>query len=340
MRLKPRVLATKSLDAEIEQLFRDRFDFHIAGDSSVASIAEAVRQVNPQGMVVRDDLPEAIAELAPSLVHIARHGSGVDVIPVQACHEAGICISRVPGGNAVSVAEWCLSQVLSLLHRIPEITHATRRDGWALARKRFTGAAVDLAGKKVLILGYGAIAQALSHMLSIGLHAQVTVACRRPDAFRAAQTSLRFIALSQAQAALPDTEVLIPCLALSAATAGLINHQWFEALPARAVFVNASRGEIINESALCKALIEQRLAGAAIDVVASRSLGENAALWQVPQLIITPHLAGHTADAHRRNGAACLEALSESLLRGQCPQAAINPEVWPQAVRRLAIDRG
>ncbi|NBQ78402.1 MAG: hypothetical protein EBT99_07110 [Betaproteobacteria bacterium] len=314
MRLKPRVLATKSLDAEIEQLFRDRFDFHIAGDSSVASIAEAVRQVNPQGMVVRDDLPEAIAELAPSLVHIARHGSGVDVIPVQACHEAGICISRVPGGNAVSVAEWCLSQVLSLLHRIPEITHATRRDGW--------------------------IAQALSHMLSIGLHAQVTVACRRPDAFRAEQTSLRFIALSQAQAALPDTEVLIPCLALSAATAGLINHQWFEALPARAVFVNASRGEIINESALCKALIEQRLAGAAIDVVASRSLGENAALWQVPQLIITPHLAGHTADAHRRNGAACLEALSESLLRGQCPQAAINPEVWPQAVRRLAIDRG
>lgn len=340
MGLKPRVLATKSLDAEIEGLFRDRFDFHIAEDSSVASIAKAARRLDPQGMVVRDDLPEEIAELAPSLVHIARHGSGVDVIPVQACHEAGICVSRVPGGNAVSVAEWCLSQVLSLLHRLPEIIAATRREGWFPARKRFTGAAVDLAGKKVLILGYGAIAQHLSHMLSIGLRARVTIACRRPDAWRAAQTSLEFIELSQAQTALPDTEVLIPCLALSSATAGLINQQWFQALPARAIVVNASRGEIIDESALCEALIEQRLAGAAIDVVASRSLTEDAALWQVPQLIITPHLAGHTADAHRRNGAACLEALSESLLRGECPQSAINPEVWPKALRRLSIHRG
>lgn len=90
---KPRILATKSLDRAIESLFLERFDFHIAKDASIESIAEAAQRLDPQGMVVRDDLPDTIAELAPSLVHIARHGSGVDVIPVKACSDAGICNS-------------------------------------------------------------------------------------------------------------------------------------------------------------------------------------------------------------------------------------------------------
>ena len=80
---KPRILATKSLDRAIESLFLERFDFRIAKDASIESIAEAAQRLDPQGMVVRDDLPDTIAELAPSLVHIARHGSGVDVIPVS-----------------------------------------------------------------------------------------------------------------------------------------------------------------------------------------------------------------------------------------------------------------
>ncbi len=332
---KPRILATKSLDRAIESLFSERFEFHIAKDASIESIAEAAQRLDPQGMVVRDDLPDTIAELAPSLVHIARHGSGVDVIPVKACSDAGICISRVPGGNAVSVAEWCLSQILSLLHRLPDIVEASRNEGWSIARKRFTGAAVDLAEKKVLILGFGAIAQHLSHMLCIGLRAKVTIACRRPEAFKAEHASLEFISMSEALAALPQTEVLVPCIALSASTEGLVSQSWFDALPARAIVVNASRGEVLDEQAMCKALVEGRLAGAAIDVVASRSLASDSPLWQTPRLVITPHLAGHTADAHQRNGMSCLEALTESLLLNQCPKHAINPEVWPQALERM-----
>ena len=339
---KARVLATKALDPDIERLFCEQFDFQIASDPSIESITQALYAFRPQGLVVRDDLPEDLPQMAPGLIHIARHGSGVDVIPVAACTQAGICISRVPGGNARSVAEWCLAQTLALLHRIHEIVQSAKSMGWSLTRSRYTGQATDLTKKKVLLLGFGAIAQDLSRMLCLGLGAELTVACRRPETIRPEsygldQQSVGFIHLDHAYHHLGQTDVLIPCLSLNEATRGIVNADWFKALPPHAIIVNASRGEIVDESAMCEALRRGSIAAAAIDVVSKRSLPIDDPLWTVPRLFITPHLAGHTADAHQRNSSACLQAVTEALILDQCPKEAINPEVWARArIRRYA----
>ncbi|MBP6813582.1 MAG: hypothetical protein KA169_01750, partial [Burkholderiaceae bacterium] len=178
--IRPRVLITKRLTEPVERALAGRFEILNSPGHDPVSIGQAASGFDPHALVVRDDLPEDICERAPSLLHVARHGVGLDVIPMAQCARHQVTVSNVPGGNAISVAEWCVAQMLALAHSLPQIGASMRERGWGATRTAFSGRAHDLSGRQVGLIGCGAIGSALARMLHFGFGVRVTAFVRSP----------------------------------------------------------------------------------------------------------------------------------------------------------------
>jgi len=330
--IRPRVLITKRLTEPVERALAERFEILNSPGHDPVSIGLAASGFDPHALVVRDDLPADICERAPSLLHVARHGVGLDVIPMAQCAHHQVTVSNVPGGNAVSVAEWCVAQMLALAHSLPQIGASMRERGWGATRTAFSGRAHDLSGRQVGLIGCGAIGGALARMLHFGFGVRVTAFVRSPDKLPAHVQALDW------QACVSQADVLVPCVPLTDQTRGMVDAQAIAAMKPGAFLVNASRGEVIDEAALIDALRAGRLAGAALDVVADRQGQHGALPPALPNLVVTPHLAGHTTDAAARNGASVIRALEAVLLHAQAPEHLIDPTAWePMLVRRQRL---
>jgi D-3-phosphoglycerate dehydrogenase len=132
-----------------------------------------------------------------------------------------------------------------------------------------------------------------------------------------------------------QADVLVPCVPLTDQTRGLISAEVIATMKPGALFVNASRGEVVDEAALIAALRGGHLGGAALDVITDRQGRQGTGLPDLPNLVVTPHLAGHTADAAERNGRSVIEALEAVLLDGQRPRHLVNASAWvPMLARR------
>ncbi len=329
---RPRVLSTRALSPAIAAALDQRFALRIAPAPLTEVIAQALRDFDPHAVIARDDLPVDACALAPSLLHVARHGVGLDVIPMAACARHGVTVSNVPGGNATSVAEWCVAQILALLHSLPQIGASMRSQGWAATRAAFSGRALDLAGRQVGLIGCGAIGTALGTMLHAGLGARVAAHTRTPARLPG------FVQPMDFDACVAGADVLVPCVPLTDQTRGLISAQAIATMKPGALFVNASRGEVVDEAALVAALLSGRLGGAALDVITDRQGRQGTGLPELPNLVVTPHLAGHTADAAERNGRSVIEALDAVLLAGQRPRHLVDETAWaPMLARRARL---
>ena len=331
-RRRPRVLVTKRLIAPVDRALHERFEVLNSPASDPRSIEDAAIAFAPHAIVVRDDLPETICARVPSLLHVARHGVGLDVIPMDECARHGVTVSNVPGGNAVSVAEWCVAQMLSLAHALPAIGASMRERGWLPTRQVFSGRAHDLSGRQVGLIGCGAIGGELARMLHHGFGVRVVAHTRTPSRLPPYVTAVDL------EACLSQSDVVVPCVPLTAQTRGMLDAAAIARMKPGAHLVNASRGEVIDEAALFAALADGRLGGVALDVVARRQWQDGAPLPTLPNLVITPHLAGHTEDAAHRNGASVIEALEAVLLRGAPPRHLIDAAYWaPMLARRAAM---
>lgn len=329
---RPRVLVTKRLIEPVDRALAERFEVLNSPASDPTSIEQAAMGFAPHAIVVRDDLPETLCARVPSLLHIARHGVGLDVIPMAECERHAITVSNVPGGNAISVAEWCVAQMLALAHALPAIGASMRTQGWARTRMAFSGKAHDLSGRRVGLIGCGAIGTALARMLHHGFGVRVCAHTRTPSSLP------DFVHAVDLDTCWRESDVIVPCVPLTPQTRGLVSAQAIARMKPTAFVINASRGEVIDEAALLEALAQGRLAGAALDVVAQRHWGDDSPPPDRPNLVITPHLAGHTEDAAHHNGASVIEALEAVLLHARPPRHLVNPRAWePMLARRQAM---
>ncbi len=271
-------------------------------------------------IVVRLPLPDDIFEHAPKVLGVVRHGVGLDLIPVEAATAKGILVTNVPGGNADSVAEFCVMQMLNLLRRPALGDRLIREAGWEVARAATTHGK-ELAGRTVGILGYGAIGRRLAEILHFGFRAKVAVNTRRPHDLPEWARPLPIEPL------VAGCDFVVPCLPYTKDTHRYLSAQLIARIKPTAWVVNASRGEVIDEPALFEALRAGRIAGAALDVFDGKALPAGHPALDVPNLLMTPHVAGHTDEASARVGAhAAAEALR--ILAGERPHSLANPEAW------------
>ncbi|BCX17024.1 MAG: hypothetical protein KatS3mg117_0706 [Geminicoccaceae bacterium] len=277
-----------------------------------------------EAVIVRTaPLPAAAIAGAPKLRVVAKHGVGYDNIDVAAATARGIPVTVTTTANATSVAEFTLAQILALTKLSAAMDAAVRAGDWA-ARNRLVP--IELAGKTLAIVGFGRIgrrvaSRALAFEMRVLVHDPYVAA----EAIRAAGCE----PVERLEDALAAADVVTLHCPLTAETRGLIGRERLARLPAGAFLVNTARGGIVDEAALAEALRSGRLAGAALDVLVREPLPADDPLLGVPNLLLSPHVAGVTAESARRMA---LEAAENVLagLAGRLPrEVVVNPEVLP-----------
>lgn len=220
-------------------------------------------------------------------VHI--HSAGADRPIYVELRQRGVVVTTSSGANAEVVAQSALAGVLALARRLPQLIDAQRARRWTpLLGPQLPR---DLSGQRVVLVGWGPIGQRIGAMLHL-LGLQVQVVRQRADA--APVPGFSMLPFEQMMQVLPSTDWLILACPLTAKTRGLVNAEVLAALPCGASLINVSRGEVVQEADLCAALQSGHLAGAMLDVFEHEPLPVDSPLWGLPQVIVTPHSAGHS----------------------------------------------
>jgi D-2-hydroxyacid dehydrogenase (NADP+) len=219
-----------------------------------------------------------------SWVHI--HSAGVDRPVYLSLLERGVVVTPSAGINAKEVAQTVLGGILSLARKFPQLARAQRTHTWAPT----LGADIprQLAGQTALVVGWGPIGQQIAGYLTM-LEFKVVVV--RHDASKKA-ANYETVAYEQINSALPRADWVVLCCPLSPATRHLIGAKQIGLMPTHSYLINVSRGETIDEPVLEAALLEKRIAGAFLDVFAHEPLSPDSPIWEMENVMVTPHSAG------------------------------------------------
>lgn len=234
-----------------------------------------------------------LIDAAPELKIIARAGAGLDNVDTQYAHEKGIVVCYTPDANSLSVAELAIGLMLSLVRKIPEARQDTLTGGWN--RIKFTGS--ELNGKTLGLIGMGRIGtMTATRARAFGMNIIAADPYLSADAPQLKQVDGKLVSLDEL---LSQADVVSCHSPLTPDTRGLLTYQHFCLMKSDAFFINTSRGELVDESGLTQALLEHKLAGAALDVRETEPPNQ-CSLNQMENVILTPHIAAFTIEAQER----------------------------------------
>ena len=263
----------------------------------------------------------AVIEAAPRLRIIARHGAGSDGVDIPVATRHGVVVTTTGPANAGAVAEYTFALLLALLRRIPLAEADMRAGRWS--REPLIGEALE--GKTLGIVGFGAVGSRVARIASaFGMH--VVAAAGRGGS--AAPKPVPVLPLPELMAM---ADVVSLHARLLPATHGMIDASMIAAMKPGAFLVNTARGELVDEAALIRALRSGHLAGAALDTYAVEPLPADSELRRLPNVLLSPHVAGQTTEAVVKVGRAAARAILDELA-GKRPAFVVNPEAY--AMRR------
>ncbi|MCS6780127.1 MAG: hydroxyacid dehydrogenase [Geminicoccaceae bacterium] len=257
---------------------------------------------------------------APRLEVIAKHGVGVDNIDLAAARARGIPVTVTASANATSVAEFAFAQMLALAKQLARMDAAVRAGDWA-ARNR--PGPIELAGKTLLVVGFGRIGTRVARR---ALAFEMRVLVHDPFLSPARVREAGCEPADELDAALPNADVLSLHCPLTAATRGMIDAARLARLRPTAFLINTARGGLVDETALAEALRAHRLAGAALDVFAREPLPADDPLRDCPNLLLSPHVAGVSAESARQMALEAAENVLAGLEGRLDPSVVVDPE--------------
>lgn len=305
-----RVVITEFMDERAVAQLRARHDVLYDPklvDDAPRLLAEAARA---DALIVRNRTQvrgELLAALARCRV-IGRLGVGLDNIDVPGCEARGMRVIPATGANALSVAEYVITAALMLLRGAYQSSAAVARGQWPRAA---LGNGRETAGRTLGIIGFGSIGQTVAR-LARGLGMQVIAfdAMFDSDAPVFAESGVRCAGLLEV---INQADVVTLHVPLVEGTRGLFNAQRIASMKPGAVLINTSRGHIVDIDALAAALKSGHLGGAAIDVFDAEPLPASPALQDCPNLLLTPHISGVSADSNERVSFLIADKILESL---------------------------
>ena len=310
---KPVVLIAESLSpATIEALGPD-FEVRECDGADRGALLSAIADAD--ALLVRSATKvdaEALAA-APRLKVVARAGVGLDNVDVRAATQAGVMVVNAPTSNIVSAAELAVALMLAAARHVSPAHAALRNGEWK--RSKYTG--IELYEKTVGIVGLGRIGVLVAQRLSaFGM----TVIAYDPyvQAGRAAQMGVRLVDLDTL---LAESDFMSVHLPKTPETLGLIGDDQLHRVKPSLVLVNAARGGIVDESALYAALKEGRVAAAGLDVFATEPCTDSP-LFELDNVVATPHLGASTDEAQEKAGIAVARSV----------RLALSGELVPDAV--------
>ncbi|MFI8319912.1 D-2-hydroxyacid dehydrogenase [Kosakonia cowanii] len=255
----------------------------------------------------------------PQLKCIAVTATGYNIIDLAAARARQIVVTNVPTYGTATVAQFTTALLLALCNRVGEHDADVHAGGWSKADSwcYWLQPMVELAGKRVGIIGYGRIGQAFGAIAqAMGMTVLAHSARSRPLPESA---QLHYVDLDTLYA---EADVISLHCPLTPQTKGMINRDALAKMKHSALLLNASRGDLVNEADLAAALNEERIAGAAVDVLSSEPPGADNPLLKAKNCIITPHIAWASVDARGRILATTVENV-RSFINGD-PQNRVD----------------
>lgn len=272
----------------------------------------------------------AVLSAAPRLKIIARLGVGYDNVDVEAASTLGICVTITPDGSSQSVAEHTLALMLALARQLPLADRSVRTGDWD-RRRRLLGP--ELSSLTLGVVGLGRIGGRVARMAGQGFGMRVLVY----DPYR----SEAEIRSNQAEPRPSLVELLAQADVVSlhvpgnAETYHMLSAETLAQMKPGAWLINTARGPVVDESALVAALQSGQVGAAGMDVFEHEPPDPSGPLAVLPNVILSPHSAGLSADSTRRIG---LQAAGQvyAVLHDILPEHMLNPHVWEK--RRRSTD--
>ncbi|HZA66765.1 MAG TPA: hydroxyacid dehydrogenase, partial [Geminicoccaceae bacterium] len=285
------------------------------------ALAEQI--VDADGVTIRTSpLPAEILERAERLKVVSRHGVGYDNIDVETLSRRGIPLAIAADANATAVAEHTLFFMLALAKQGLRYDRATREGGWAV---RNSLDAVDLMGRRVLVMGFGRIGREVAkRCAAFGMAVMVYDPYVQANVIEAAGD---YRSVPDFQAVLGETDVLTVHMPLGPDSRSLIGAPELAALPDTAFVINAARGGIVDETALHEALTTGKIAGAGLDVFDQEPPPDDHPLFALPNVILSPHSAGLSKEAAIRMAISTARNALAGIDSKLDPSMVINREV-------------
>ena len=259
-------------------------------------------------------------ELADELALIGRAGIGVDNIDVQAATDRGIVVMNTPEAGAVTTGEHAISLLLSMARMIPQADASVRAGKWE--KSKFTG--VEITGKQIGILGLGRIGRVVAERAR-GLGMLVSAY----DPFVTPANAPQGVRMMDLNELLQSSDFISVHMPLMEETRGFLSKERIAQMKKGARLVHAARGGIVDEAALCAALMEGRLAGAALDVFDQEPLPQDSPLRTAPNLILTPHLGASTHEAKHNVSIEMAKQIALCLQKGIALNGVNVPRIAP-----------
>ncbi|MCA1544603.1 hydroxyacid dehydrogenase [Bradyrhizobium sp. NBAIM32] len=280
--------------------------------------AGLVRAAKDADIIVADRMTEGRGEIfaqLPRLRAFVRCAVDIRNVDVDAASQAGVLVTRAGPGFVQAVAELALGFMVDLSRGVSRTTA-----DYQAGRKPEARMGRQLAGSRIGIIGYGSIGRYLAEIAKV-LRMEVLIS----DPFvTVSDAEIRQVGLDELLAA----SDYVVCLAVAnAQTETLIGAAALARMQKHAVFINLSRGNLVDESALARALREGRIAGAAMDVGRAPDQMPTPDIAKLPNVIATPHVGGLTPQAIEYQSLETVRQV-EAIARGEIPQGAVNADRW------------
>jgi D-3-phosphoglycerate dehydrogenase / 2-oxoglutarate reductase len=317
-KVSPATLAVFAAEPGWEVLTHDQLK-----DGLPAALADA------DALVVRSavQVDDALMEHAPRLRVIGRAGVGVDNIDADAATRRGIVVMNTPGANAVAVAELAIALMIDLARKVPAANASMHAGKWE--KKSLQG--TELRGKTLGILGLGRIGLEVAKRAK-GFGLEIIGSDPFVSAAVARESGIRLVTLDEL---ITGSDYLTLHVGLTPQTTGIINAKTLAAMKKGARIINCARGELVDEAALVEALKSGHVAGAALDVL-NVEPPKDSPFYGLDNVILTPHIAGSTAEAQEAVGVQIAMQVREYLKLGVVQNAVNLPSLSHEEYVQLA----
>jgi D-3-phosphoglycerate dehydrogenase len=310
-----RVLVTEELSERGLEVLREDFQVDVRPELAKGDLVGAIGEYN--ALVVRSatKVTSEVIEAGTELKVIARAGIGLDNVDVEAATRRGVMVLNAPQSNIVSAAEHTLALMLAQARNVPQADAALKGGEWA--RSRYMG--VELAGKTLGLVGMGRVGGIVAQRaVAFGMR----VIAYDPYVSREKAKELGVEMMPTLEALLVQSDFVSVHLPRTPETEKLIGERELSLMKEGARLVNTSRGSIIDEDALVKALKDGHLAGAALDVFVNEPVTKHD-LFEFENVVVTPHLGASTVEAQDKAGVAIAQMVRLAL-KGEFVPYAVN----------------
>jgi len=329
MKRRDRIYVTRSLPGSALERLRQACDVEINGEDRAPGKDElmaALKEKDGLLCLLTDRIDAEIMDACPKLKIISNCAVGYDNIDISAATERGIIVTNTPGVLTETTADLTWALLLTLARRVVEADRFVREGrfaGWSptllLGR--------DVHGKTLGIVGFGRIGRAVARR-AIGFNMEILYfdVNRAPNELEA-ELSARFVDL---RTLLSESDFVSLHLPLTPLTRHLIAEEELRQMKTSAFLINTSRGPIVDERALIRALEEGWIGGAALDVF-EHEPDVPPELLKLPNVVLSPHIGSASVETRSEMAMMAVDNLL-AVLQGCRPEHIVNPEVWP--VRR------